>query len=150
MKNSKNQYSEPSELKCNPVVSPYGHPEYAMLKGLKTYHQVILQEENIHIPGDLFDVVFGVDPRTKLPSGDLAMFMGDNVSPEVRDFISKNLMKPFDSNESGGKYDGLNDDDISLYTRGHDESLESYRSRMYDIVKSQSEARRASKFQSET
>lgn len=141
MKQEKHKYSEAKELTINKVVSPYGHPEYSMMKSVKTYRQIEDKPEVVHQQGDLFDVVFSVNPRTKLPDGDLAMYMGDNVSPEVRDFIKQNLMKSFDSNETGGKYNGLDDDDIQLYTRGHDESIDMYRSRLYGIVKQQSAAR---------
>lgn len=141
MSKSKNNYTESKEIPVNKAISPFGHPEYSMMKSVKTYHQIEDKPEVVHQQGDLFDVIFSVNPRTKLPDGDLAMFMGDNVSSEVRDFISKNLMKPFDSTDSGGKYTGLNDDDVQLYTRGHDETIDMYRSRLYNAVCAQSAAR---------
>lgn len=83
---------------------------------------------------DIFDRIFSVDPRTKLPSGDIALFMTQNTSPEVRDFIQQNLMRPVNADTDAGKYDGLDDDIIALYTRGADEDIYDYRDRMYHEV----------------
>lgn len=84
----------------------------------------------------LFDIVFSVDPRTNLPQGDLAIYMSDKVSPEVKRFIELNLHSPVSIDADGrGDYRALSDDDIAMFTRGADESISSYRSRLFDFVK---------------
>ena len=39
----------------------------------------------------LLDVIYARDPETGLPTGDLAMFLNENTSLQVRQFISDNL-----------------------------------------------------------
>lgn len=83
----------------------------------------------------LFDLVFTVDPVSGLPVGDLAMYMSNNTSPEVKRFIELNLHTPYDiSGDTSGK-EGLTDDDVAMYMREPDESISAYRQRMFDIIK---------------
>lgn len=98
--------------------------------------------EDLPLKGhELFDMIFSVNPLTGLPQGDLAMFMNENTSPEVRQYISQNLM----SDNSAGvaptvkasDADSIPDDVIVELSRRDGESLGSYRDRMIDYVKSQ-------------
>lgn len=41
---------------------------------------------------DLLDVIYGRDPRTGLPQGDLCFYLTKDTSPEVRQFIENNLL----------------------------------------------------------
>ena len=68
-----------------------------------------------------------------MPTGDIAVFMSENTSADVRDFISRNLMRE-QSFDDGSTYD-LDDDDIVKYSRGADESAESYRYRIFNILR---------------
>lgn len=88
----------------------------------------------------IFDEIFAVDPVTLLPDGDIACFMSENTSESVRSFIAQNLL-----HENGGlsdmsKFDGLSDDDIAEFTRGGDETIESYRSRLVSYVRNNSQS----------
>lgn len=85
----------------------------------------------------LFDLVFAVNPDTGLPQGDIAVYMSKNTSPEVKRFIELNLHSPVGSvDASYSDFSNLSDDDIAFYTRGRDESVQSYRQRLYDNIKS--------------
>lgn len=90
---------------------------------------------------ELFNIIFGVDEITGLPSGDLAMFMNKNTSPEVRQYITENLMRDVSSAAapavSAKNFKDLDDDMIAQLSRGSSESLGSYRDRMIEFVKSQ-------------
>lgn len=88
----------------------------------------------------VLDLIFGVDPNTGLPSGDLSQFVNDKVNPEVRLFIEQNLLIPRESN-SGLSIDqdtvnkmnaNLTDDDIAKFSRNHGESKEDYALRLKD------------------
>lgn len=91
----------------------------------------------------LFDLVFSVDPVTLLPSGDLAMFMNENTSPEVRRAIEMNLMSPMDVKGDSSGYDGMSDDLIMEYMREPSESLDTYRLRMFDKIKQDVKSRKS-------
>lgn len=82
----------------------------------------------------LFDLVFSVNPKTRLPDGDLAVYMSANTSPDVKRFIEMQLHNP--SNSSGdvsfGDYGEISDDDIAYFTRSRNESVADYRNRCYD------------------
>lgn len=122
----------------------FGFPEFQQLRGL-VFSEIVYPPQSDPLPSStdaLFDMVYAVNPRTKLPDGDIAMFMSENTSPEIKDFIAKQLMSPNQSQSDGGKYDGLDDDAIALYTRNSDESLYDYRDRMYQVVYAQYQQRK--------
>lgn len=124
----------------------YGYPEYrACEKVLVDVYEEKEEEKPDQLPKSeqLFDLIFSVNPRTKLPDGDIAMFMNDNTSPEVREFIRQNLMSDNGLETDGAKYNGLDDDTIALYTRNQGESLSQYRDRMYGVVYGQYQQRKA-------
>lgn len=81
----------------------------------------------------LFASIFTVNPVTKLPDGDLAMYMSDKTSPEVRMFIEQNLMRDLGESSPVDSKD-LSDDDIVKYARKHNESDGDYRKRIYDTL----------------
>lgn len=96
---------------------------------------VVEQSVNQNMDKSLFDLVFSVDPCSGLPVGDLAMYMSENTSPEVKRFIELNLHKPYDvSSDTSGKK-GLTDDDVAMYMRDSDESISAYRMRMFNVVR---------------
>ena len=119
--------------------NPFGFPEYKNAKGreyVRVPHKKSVPEP-ITDAERLFMTIYSVNPRTHLPDGDIAMFMSDNTAPEIRDFISKNLMQDYGSLVDGAKYDGVDDDTLAMYTRNQGESLQDYRDRMYGVVYSQ-------------
>lgn len=86
----------------------------------------------------LFDEVFSVDPDSKLPVGDLAMFVNENTHPDIKRFIELNLLKPYDvKSDSSGDFSSLSDDDIVEFTRGVDESIISYRDRILNVIRNE-------------
>lgn len=84
----------------------------------------------------LFDTIFSKNPRTGLPSSDITAFMTDKVSPEIKDFIQKELLKP--SQRVGASSD-LSDDDLVRFSRQSGESVSAYKSRLLDFIDSQDE-----------
>lgn len=88
----------------------------------------------------LFDIVFSVDPRTNLPVGDLAQYMNDNTDPSIRRFIEMQLHSPLQSTgDAHGDLSALSDDDIVEFMRQPDESITSYRDRMFEVIKFRSQ-----------
>lgn len=90
---------------------------------------------------ELFDIIFAVNPLTKLPDGDIAVFMNQNTSPEVRQFIQQNLqtevpdnlLAPTVSDSDLEKFGGA--DGFENFRRRNGESIENYRDRVIDFVK---------------
>lgn len=96
----------------------------------------IIDSFNPDMNKSLFDIVFSVNPLTGLPVGDVAMFMNENTSPDIRRFIELNLHSPVNiDGDASGDLAGLSDDDIVTYMREPGESLSDYRSRMVTIVR---------------
>lgn len=92
----------------------------------------------------LFDLIFSVDPRTNLPIGDAAFYLGAETNPDVKRFIELNLHSPVDvKSDTSGDFESLTDDDIIELTRSHNESIESYRSRVFSYIKKDYESRQS-------
>lgn len=83
---------------------------------------------------ELFALIFSVDPKTLLPSGDIAMFMNENTSPQVKQFIQMNLQRPYDVLADSNLVEGVDDDIIAQYSRNQNESVSDYRRRLYDSI----------------
>lgn len=88
----------------------------------------------------ILDLIFGLDPITKHPIGDIAMYTSDKVNPEVRMFIEQNLLISREG-DSGLSIDqdtvnkmnaNLTDDDVARFSRNHGESKEDYALRLKD------------------
>lgn len=127
-------------------VKVYGFNQFRNLKGVEysvpDYEP--LQEVNVDPNQSLFDLVFSINPDTKLPDGDIAMFMNDNTNPDIRRFIELNLHTPqVVDGDSAGQFSELDDDTIMELQRGQYESISSYRSRLFDYIKSQRELKNA-------
>lgn len=100
---------------------------------------------------ELLDYIYGVDPVTGLPTGDLAIYLGDKANPEIKAFIEANLLRPRNDSDSNlslpqdvlNKFKGtISDDDIVQFSRNHDEDNEQYAVRMrnyFDSVRAQNE-----------
>lgn len=87
----------------------------------------------------LLNYIFGVDPNSGLPVGDLAIYLGKKCNPQVRDFIERNLM--LENAQSSASFNMptdvvnkfrsvINDDDIAFFSRNHGESREEYSDRL--------------------
>lgn len=82
----------------------------------------------------VLDAIFSVDPVSGLPISDISYYMSPNGDPVIRDWLMNNLLKPRAS-ASGQTLDGDYDDVIKEFSRGVDESVDSYRERMFNIRK---------------
>lgn len=114
-----------------------GNPdiEYLPMPELQSQLSDTVQQEN-----PLMDYIFGINPETGLPNGDLAFYLGKNTRPEIRTFIETNLMvdmsnigqSPLDlPTEVVNKMRStITDDDIAQFSRNHDETREEYASRI--------------------
>lgn len=87
----------------------------------------------------LLDYIFGLDPVTQLPCGDLSIYLGDKANPEVRQFIELNLLQEVSDSkgffsfpdEVVNKFKStITDDDIAAFSRNHNETREEYADRM--------------------
>ena len=59
---------------------------------LETVDQVE-QPDTVKTDDQLLQYIFGCDPVTGLPIGDLAIYLGDDANPEIKAYIEKNLLK---------------------------------------------------------
>lgn len=87
----------------------------------------------------LLDYIYGLDPVTQLPCGDLSVYLGEKANPEIRQFIELNLLQERMDGKSAmdlpqeviNKFKGvISDDDISAFSRNHGESREEYADRL--------------------
>ena len=56
----------------------------------------------------LYDDIFAIDPITKLPSGDITVYMSNETSPQVKDFIKNNLLLDCTSSSDNVSHDSHN------------------------------------------
>lgn len=84
----------------------------------------------------LLNIVFAPDDNG-IVRGDLACFMSDKASPEVRDFIKECLMLDMSNYRLPSIPDGWSDEDVETYSRQFDETREEYAQRMRDIVQTE-------------
>lgn len=120
----------------------YGYPEYWPLRDLE-YEDVEHKEKEVGTPDNLqlmFDNIFAVDPRTGLPSCDVAVFMSENTSPEVKQFIAANLMREQLGQVDAHLSDGISDDVVAELTRGSSEGSAAYRNRVYKFLENERKA----------
>lgn len=137
-----------------PIVSYAKRFQYPKVKELKVKNLDV----DVKNPQDtLFDLIFGVDPTTGLPVGDLSFYLGDKTNPEIKAFIQDQLLRENSisdglSNlptEVTNKFRTLSDDDVALFSRNHDESNEEYAYRIRYYLSSERERRAAEKKQKE-
>ena len=117
----------------------YGYPEFWPLRDLE-YQEVEHEKRQEGTPDNLqlmFDNIFAVDPRTGLPSCDVAVFMSENTSPEIKQFIAANLMREHVGEVDAHLSDGLDDDVVAELTRGSSEGSAAYRNRVYKFLENE-------------
>lgn len=87
----------------------------------------------------LMDYIFGLDPVTQLPCGDLAIYLGEKANPEVKQFIELNLLKErvdekgnidLPQDVVNGFRSVIKDDDVAAFSRNHGETKEEYADRL--------------------
>lgn len=67
------------------------------------------------------------------PVGDLAVYAGRNASPEVKKFILDNLLRDVSGNANPSSME-LDDDTITVLTRGSNETQHQYVQRLADSI----------------
>lgn len=72
--------------------------------------------------------IFSVDERTGLPMGDLAYYLSPDGNPTVKQWLENNLLKP--RAERGQNPEEMTDDLINEFSRGADESVDEYQTRL--------------------
>lgn len=78
----------------------------------------------------LLALVYAVDERTQLPTGDLQYLVSDKANPQVKQFILDNLMQDVSAAQNVSAKYGLSDDDILLLSRNQGESVQDYADRL--------------------
>lgn len=92
--------------------------------------------QDSHDPKDSFlKIVFALDERTKLPTGDLGFLVSDKVNPEVRQWVLNNLMIDTSSAANPAAPAGMSDDDIAELSRNPHEDQEAYMNRINDYMR---------------
>lgn len=133
-----------------PVNLAIGHREYRGLEN-REFVEVVgrdLVPDVVDSTKVLFDKIFAVNPVTNLPDGDIAVFMSENTSPEIKAFIQSQLMSP-NGLQSDTSFDGLSDDDLAVLSRGAEESVSAYASRMRSVIYQQVKAEKANQSKSD-
>ena len=79
----------------------------------------------------LLSVIYAIDERTKLPTGDLAYYVSDSVNPQIKEFILKNLLMDVSSAANPTFNSNEISDDLALdLMRQPNETPDAYRSRL--------------------
>lgn len=96
-------------------------------------NEVVFRDAPEYVPDDsqimtVLKEIFAVDPATGLPRGDIAYYLSPDGNPTVKTWLMNNLMRPkFDIK---ARNEDLTDDQIAEFSRGADESIDSYASRL--------------------
>lgn len=109
------------------------------LQRAKCYSQFLADSKPYKLPIEkeveenksLMDIIYSRDPTTGLPVGDLALFLNDNTSLEVRQYIQQNLMTEQNADSPSVPYDC--DIDLIPYIRQKGESRADYMERLNTI-----------------
>ena len=107
----------------------------------------------VNIDSALLSYIFGNDPETGAPIGDLSVYLGDKASPEIKLYIEQNLLQPnMDNSSLSLPTDVINkmrsvitDDDIAYFTRNDKETREEYADRLRYYFDSERQKRREDK-----
>lgn len=95
----------------------------------------VLEEDIKSQIDSVLDSIFSIDPRTKLPTGDIGVFMNKNTSDEVKKYIQDNLLADNGGVSDTSKYGSLPDSVIADYMRNQDETIYQYRDRVISIMR---------------
>lgn len=95
----------------------------------------VVQES--HDPKDAFlRIVYSLDERTKLPTGDLTYLVSDKVNPEIKQWVLDNIMLDTSSAAHVCPVNGMSDDDIAALARSPKETSIEYMQRLNDYARS--------------
>lgn len=94
--------------------------------------------EDTNTEKSLLDAIYAIDPVTKFPTGDIAMFLSDKTSPEVKQYIVSVLMGDTSSAALPPLPDGLDESTAFALERkfvnGSIEPLHQWRSRVQNFM----------------
>ena len=120
----------------------YGYNTYRGAQNLNypdnvdNFQPAFLESDTKSSTDALLDSIFAVDPLTKLPSGDISVFLSKNTSDSVKKFIQDNLLADNGVKADSSKYPDLPDSVIADYTRSSDETAYQYRDRILSVMRS--------------
>lgn len=93
----------------------------------------------------ILQIIYALDPVTKLPTGDIMCYLASSTPPEIKKYIMDNLMSDTSSARMPSLPDGLDEDTVFQLERrvenGQFESLSSYRERINAYMQKQVEVR---------
>ena len=118
----------------------YSDKQKQIISRYPQFSDVVPSDISLKLPKDspvvkenpLLDVIYGLDEKTKLPKGDIALFLSDRTSPEIRSFISQSLHSELPDTPS---FPVDVDIDFTRYMREKGESRNDYLSRMQMVIK---------------
>lgn len=115
--------------------------------------------DTVRSDNELLNYIYGIDPVTGHPIGDLAFYLGENTRPEIRTFIETNLMRDMSSDSKSPLHlptevvnkfrSELSDDDIAAFSRNHGETSEDYANRIKTFLDNERQRRIAEKRESD-
>lgn len=83
----------------------------------------------------ILSIIYGLDPVSQLPTGDLQYYVSDKANPEIKQFILDNLMRDVSSAANPpSKINGVTDDMVLEMMRRDGESSQQYMSRLNESV----------------
>lgn len=93
----------------------------------------IPESDSVSSMDALLKLVYAKDERTNLPLGDLQYFVSDKANPQVKQFVLDNLLMDVSSAKRPMTAD-LSDDDLLLFSRQKDETVEDYAKRLNTTI----------------
>lgn len=91
-------------------------------------------ESKVGSDTSLLSAIYSLDPITNAPTGDIACYVSDKTSSDVKRYILENLMRDV-SSDAMPAVSGLSDDEILTYQRGRDESRDAYAFRLSEYAR---------------
>lgn len=82
----------------------------------------------------VLDEIFSVDPVSGFPRGDIQYYLSKDGNPLVKQWLETHLLQPRKATSSNP--DGVTDDLINEMSRGADESISDYQTRLMSIYDS--------------
>ena len=92
-----------------------------------------VESEKGSAQNSLLSAIYAKDSLTGFPTGDIAMYVSKNTSPEVKKYILDNIMIDTSSAANSPAPSGMSDDEISMFSRSDGETREAYTQRMQSI-----------------
>ena len=85
----------------------------------------------------VLEAIYSLDPVTRLPTGDIMLYLSSTTSPEVKQYIMDNIMLDTSNQRLPSLPDGLDEDTAFALERKNGESVDVYRSRISDYMSDQ-------------